>query len=508
MVAQLLLGGGTTPAQDLANFMKRSPNLIVATPGRLLELLSSQHVHCPQSAFEVLIMDEADRLLDLGFQDTLQRILTRLPKQRRTGLFSASMSEAVDQLIRVGLRNPVRVAVRVRSTTGAQDKRTPASLRMHYITTTPTQRWPAMHQLLSKLDPQPQKSLIYLSTCAAVDYWQHVLPAILPQQYTIIPLHGKHQPNVRTKNFAKFLNTSSPSILLTTDVAARGLDVPAVDLVIQLDPPSDPKTFIHRCGRAGRAGRKGLAVILLNAGKETDYIEFLRIRGTPITALPDPAVTFPGVDSNSSSSSSNARNDPETSTSATIREIVRTDRAIHDKAQRAFVSWVRSYRAHHATSSIFSVQDLDWVAQAHGWGLLRLPKMPELKGLEIDRGLGLVGGVELGDVTYRDPVREAKRVAELAEFTARMERGEMRRPKREHLTEEAKKARAWSRKKDVKSVKEVRRTKKEELREKARIAALNVDERVEEDRLQAMIAEVRRRGEQESMMTEEFQGFD
>lgn len=126
VVPQLLLGGATTPAQDLSTFLKRSPNLLISTPGRLLELLSSPHVHCPQSSFEVLVLDEADRLLDLGFKDELQKILGRLPKQRRTGLFSASVSEAVDQLVRVGLRNPVKIAVKVKGPSGALDKRTPA----------------------------------------------------------------------------------------------------------------------------------------------------------------------------------------------------------------------------------------------------------------------------------------------------------------------------------------------------------------------------------------------
>lgn len=126
VVPQLLLGGATSPAEDLSNFLKRSPNLLVSTPGRLLELLSSPHVHCPQSSFEMLVLDEADRLLDLGFKDDLQNILRRLPKQRRTGLFSASVSEAVDQLVRVGLRNPVKVMVKVKGSTGTLDKRTPA----------------------------------------------------------------------------------------------------------------------------------------------------------------------------------------------------------------------------------------------------------------------------------------------------------------------------------------------------------------------------------------------
>lgn len=123
---QLLQGGKIAPAEDLRYFLEHSPNLLISTPGRLLELLSSPHVHCPQSSFEVLVLDEADRLLDLGFKEDLQKILSKLPKQRRTGLFSASVSEAVDQIIRVGLRNPVKIVVKVKGAANGEDQRTPA----------------------------------------------------------------------------------------------------------------------------------------------------------------------------------------------------------------------------------------------------------------------------------------------------------------------------------------------------------------------------------------------
>lgn len=128
IVSQLLVGGANTPFEDLKSFLEHSPNLLISTPGRLLEILSSPHVHCPQSSFEVLVLDEADRLLDLGFKDDLQKILGKLPKQRRAGLFSASVSEALDQIIRVGLRNPVKISVRVKGTGGQEDQRTPARL--------------------------------------------------------------------------------------------------------------------------------------------------------------------------------------------------------------------------------------------------------------------------------------------------------------------------------------------------------------------------------------------
>ena len=132
VVVQLLVGGDTPTSQDLSNFLKNSPNLLVATPGRLLELLSSPHVKCPQSSFEVLVLDEADRLLDLGFREDLQKILGRLPKQRRTGLFSASVSDALGEIVRVGLRNPVKISVKVKGSDGGQDRRTPSRFAQWY----------------------------------------------------------------------------------------------------------------------------------------------------------------------------------------------------------------------------------------------------------------------------------------------------------------------------------------------------------------------------------------
>ncbi|KAG9692592.1 ATP-dependent rRNA helicase SPB4, partial [Aureobasidium melanogenum] len=486
VVPQLLLGGTTTPAQDLSAFLRTSPNLLIATPGRLLELLSSPHVHCPQSSFELLIMDEADRLLDLGFSDTLQKILSRLPKQRRTGLFSASVSEALDQLVRVGLRNPVRIAVKVKSASGAHDKRTPASLQMSYLTTSPRMKLPALNRLLVQLPSTPQKTVLYVSTCATVDHYQHILSEVLPKEFKIVPLHGKHPPNVRTKNFGKFVNSIEPSILLTTDVAARGLDIPSVDLVVQLDPPSDPKTFLHRCGRAGRAGRRGLAVTFLSKGKEEDYVEFLRIRKTPISPLTTPAIEPTEEEANG--------------TTRKIREVLKSDRALHDKAQRAFVSWVQAYSKHSA-SSIFRVQDLDWDELGHSWGLLRLPRMPELKKYQGDKLLGQK--IDWDTFAYNDKKREEHRLEELEKLKANG--GPANKRAGDGKTkEERRKDRAWTAQKDAKATKEQRREIKLARREHERQKKLTPEEKKKEAELQAMIEAVRARGEQES----EFEGFD
>lgn len=485
VLPQLLLGGNIKPAQDLSAFLKNCPNMLIGTPGRLLELLSSPHVHCPQSSFEVLVLDEADRLLDLGFKDDLQNILQRLPKQRRTGLFSASVSEAVDQIIRVGLRNPVRISVKVKSASGAQDQRTPASLNLTYFVTPPQKRLPALTQLVTLLDPTPQKSIIFFATCAGVDYYQYVLPLIAPG-FTIVPLHGKHPPQVRERNFAKFVDTSSPIILLTTDVAARGLDIPQVDLVVQMDPPSDSKAFLHRCGRAGRAGRKGLAVTFLTPGREEDYIEFLRVRKTPVAPLLSPAIEITDEEAGK--------------VTEKIRQLVLQDRAIHDKAQRAFVSWVKAYSKHQA-NSIFRVSDLPWEDLGNAWGLLRLPKMPELKRWEGDKSLGQK--VDFATYSYADKAREAHRVEEQKAYEEKLEKGEpvfsTNNKKRKEATT------AWSNKKDDLAVRQERREKRQKRREAEQASKDTPDQAMDRAELARMIAEVRK---MTAAKEDEFEGFD
>lgn len=483
IVPQLLLGGATTPAQDLSTFLKTSPNVLVSTPGRLLEILSSPYVHCPQSSFEVLVLDEADRLLDLGFKDDLTKILNLLPKQRRTGLFSASVSEAVDQIIRVGLRNPVRIAVKVKGANGVEDKRTPASLRMTYNITPASHKLPALADLLAKLEPAPLRTIVYLSTCAAVDYFQALLPSILPSDTILVPLHGKHPANVRQKNFVRFTNSASPAVLLTTDVAARGLDIPSVDLVVQIDPPSDPKAFLHRCGRAGRAGRKGLSVVFLLPGREEDYVSFLSVRQTPIEPLADPDIS---VSSESS-----------LLVEESFRKIVLKDRSLHDKAQKAFVSWVRSYSKHQA-SSIFRLADIDWNDHAAAWALMRMPKMPELRNW--DRSTYTAPEVNWETYAYKDKQHEKQRQAALEANDQQMKQDPQKANKKRGRTL------AWSEKLEHKASREVKRSKKHVRREHERIAKMNDAEKEREAETARMVQQIQQQ-QRKTTADDVFEGF-
>ena len=488
VVPQLLVGGSTTPAQDLSYFMRHSPNLLISTPGRLVELLSSPHVHCPQSSFETLVLDEADRLLDLGFKQDLQRIIGHLPKQRRTGLFSASVSEAVGEIIRVGLRNPVKIEVRVRMKDGGilEDRKTPASLQMSFVVRPASQKLLTLSQLLENLPVKPQRSIVFLSTCAAVDYFQHILPLLLPHGYTLVPLHGKHPSKVRERNFTRFLSSVSPTILLTTDLASRGLDIPQVDLVVQIDAPSDPKVFIHRSGRAGRAGRKGLGVVMLHPGREEDYVRFLEIRKTPITPLAKPEITI--------------AEDDVTAATTKIRDLVRTDRALHDKAQKAFVSWLRSYTGHQA-ASIFRVGDLDWADLGNAWGLLRLPKMPESRHWKGDKTLG--NDIDWDAYAYKEKTREnARQEAMEAE---RSGENAQRATEAQH---KRKNNEAWSGKHGRDEYRSERREKRQKRKDAERTSNLTENEKLDKTELDEMIRQVREQNQADVAAKEaEFEGF-
>ncbi|KAI1120843.1 ATP-dependent rRNA helicase SPB4 [Nemania abortiva] len=488
IIPQLLSGGrgsAISPAQDLSFFLRHSPNVIISTPGRLNDFLSSPHVHCPQQ----------DRLLDLGFKTDLQGILSRLPKQRRTGLFSASVGEAVSEIIRVGLRNPVKISVRVKTKSGdvIEERKTPASLQMTYLITPPQKKLPSVVRLLQNLEPRPLRSIIFLSTCAAVDYFSHILPALLPEGFQLNILHGKQDAKVREKGVSRFLNATEPSILLTTDVAARGLDFPAVDFVLQIDPPTDPKTFLHRCGRAGRAGRRGLSVVLLQPD-ESDYIPFLDVRKTPITPFMQFDVTISDLEVDEMTTR--------------IRDIVRKDRALYDKAQKAFVSWVRSYSKHTA-SSIFRTGDLDWEALGNGWGLLRLPKMPEARHFQGDRRLGC--DIDWDTYAYQNKTREKQRLESLNAAPANPAEVEAHRAKRKRNAE------AWSGKQEQEETRTARREKKQRKREAERREKMTDEQKAQDMDLAQLLAAVRKENQakyagevkaQADGGDDEFDGFD
>nr|POE68862.1 atp-dependent rrna helicase spb4 [Quercus suber] len=476
LIPQLLIGGRAKLAEDLATFSTLNPNILIGTPRRLLEVLQSSKVVVKRHLFDLLVLDEADRLLDPNFQPDLQKILELVPKERRTGLFSASVSEAVDELVRVGMRYPFKISAKVRSKTGALDKRTPESLRLCYVVVRPTAKLPVLRHILH--EEKATKTIIYVSTRAGVDYWSHILPMVLG--VAVFPLHGDHKAIIRSKNLQKFRDATTPAILLTTDVLARGIDIPDIDMVVQLDPPSQPKDFIHRCGRSGRAGKRGLAITLVNEGSEEDYIKYLDLQGTRLEPYPAiPAISI----------------DEAAQTIAQIRATIMQKREMHDRSQRAFVSWIQAYTK-QLPGDIFSISKLDWIEIGRAWGLLRWPKMPELKKhfprAAADRSIDLEldGELDLDALAYADNVRETQRQEVLATI-ARGERPALPAKLAGAAAElRRRKERAWSGQKEAKGLREARRERKDVRRRAERSGKMTEAERASELELENLVQQL------------------
>ncbi|CAL9775292.1 unnamed protein product [Musa acuminata subsp. burmannicoides] len=390
----ILLVGGLDIRTDIRKIENEGANILVGTPGKLHDIMERLDVLDFRS-LEILILDEADRLLDMGFQKQLTYIISRLPKLRRTGLFSATQTEAVDELSKAGLRNPVKVEVRVEakalgdmaSTQELASSRTPLGLHIEYMVCEAQNKLSYLVDFISR--NMSKKIIVYFMTCACVDYWGVILPQLIALKgCPLIPLHGRMKQIAREKALASFTNLSS-GVLLCTDVAARGLDIPGVDWILQYDPPQDPNVFIHRVGRTARIGRQGSAVVFL-LPKEDAYVEFLRLRRVPLKERKSLDVAFDIV--------------PQ------IRSAAKEDRDVMEKGIKAFVSYIRAYKEHHC-SFIFRWKELEIGKLAMGYGLLQIPSMPEVKhhSLSVD-GFSPVDGINLSQIKYKDKARERHRL--------------------------------------------------------------------------------------------------
>ncbi|XP_070560823.1 ATP-dependent RNA helicase DDX55-like [Ptychodera flava] len=428
---KLLLIGGSNPILDVNKFLEDGGNIITGTPGRLLDLFHRKQDGIDLASYvrtlEVLILDEADRLLDLGFEHSINQILSYLPKQRRTGLFSATQTQEVENLIRAGLRNPVRIAVKEKQTQSQAIQKTPSSLNNYYWICDVHEKFNFLVAFLKT--HQVNKHIVFFSTCACVEYFTVALKEFL-QPTTVLSLHGKMKSK-RHKIFDNF-RTLNSGVLVCTDVMARGVDIPDVDWVIQYDPPTSASAFVHRCGRTARIGNIGHALVLLAPNEET-YVDFIAInQKVPLQIFTD-ASEIKTVD-----------------VLQKLKMMAMKDRAVYEKGMRAFVSFVQSYSKHEC-SLILRLKDLDFGKLALGFALLKLPKMPELQGKKV-QGFTAVR-MDYDSLKYKDKSREKQRKAKL---TAQQDSA------KPHI--KGKGNTAWSKQKEKKQ----RKAERREQRQKAR----------------------------------------
>ncbi|KAF6814321.1 ATP-dependent rrna helicase rrp3 [Colletotrichum musicola] len=244
----VIVGGMDMVAQGIA--LGKKPHIVVATPGRLVDHLEKTKGFSLRS-LKYLVMDEADRLLDMDFGPSIDKILKFIPRERRTFLFSATMSSKIESLQRASLRDPLRVSI------SSNKYQTVSTLLQHYLFIPYPQKDTYLVYLANEF--AGQKIVIFTRTVAEA---QRLAILLRTLGFSAIPLHGQLNQPARLGALNKF-RTGSRDILVATDVAARGLDIPKVDVVLNHDLPQDSKTYVHRVGRTARAGKSGIALSLV-----------------------------------------------------------------------------------------------------------------------------------------------------------------------------------------------------------------------------------------------------
>ncbi|XP_049871290.1 probable ATP-dependent RNA helicase pitchoune [Pectinophora gossypiella] len=341
----LVMGGAnrSTEAQKLS----KGINILVATPGRLLDHLQNTPDFLYKN-LQCLVIDEADRILEIGFEEEVKQIIKLLPKRRQTMLFSATQTKKTEALTALAVKHePVYVGV-----DDHREQATVDSLEQGYIVCPSEKRFLVLFTFLKK--NRKKKVMVFFSTCMSVKYHHELFNYIdLP----VMSIHGKQQQTKRTTTFFQFCNAES-GILLCTDVAARGLDIPAVDWIVQYDPPDDPKEYIHRVGRTARGlGTSGHALLFLRP-EELGFLRYLK----------QSKVTL-----NEFEFSWNKVSDIQMQ----LEKLISRNYFLNQSAKEAFKSYLRAYDSHHL-KTIFDIDTIDMAKVSKSFGFI-VPPAVELK---------------------------------------------------------------------------------------------------------------------------------
>ncbi|KAJ8350580.1 hypothetical protein SKAU_G00257100 [Synaphobranchus kaupii] len=336
----LIMGGSnrSAEAQKLANGV----NILVATPGRLLDHLQNTPGFMYKN-LQCLIIDEADRILEVGFEEELKQIIKLLPKRRQTMLFSATQTRKVEDLARISLKKePLYVGVDDNKEAATVD-----GLEQGYVVCPSEKRFLLLFTFLKK--NRKKKLMVFFSSCMSVKFHYELLNYIdLP----VLAIHGKMKQTKRTTTFFQFCNADS-GILLCTDVAARGLDIPEVDWIVQYDPPDDPKEYIHRVGRTARGINGSGHALLILRPEELGFLRFLKQAKVPLSEFDFSWSKISDIQSQ-------------------LEKLIEKNYYLHKSAQEAYKSYVRAYDS-HSLKQIYCVNTLDLPKVALSFGFKVAP---------------------------------------------------------------------------------------------------------------------------------------
>ena len=350
--AGLVIGGKSLTSEQEA--IQRT-NIVVCTPGRLLQHMDETvNFHC--SSLKLLVLDEADRILDLGFQTTVNAIVENLPAERQTLLFSATQTKSVRDLARLSLHDPEYVAVHQNSVSS-----TPHRLVQSYLVCQLPDKLNTLYSFVKS--HLLAKIIVFMSSCKQVKFTYEVFCRLRPG-VPLMALYGRQKQPRRVGIYKDFCRKKS-AVLLCTDIAARGLDFPAVDWVVQLDCPEDANTYIHRVGRTARYEKDGKALLFLLPSEEEGMLEQLETKKIPIQ---------------------NIRVNPKKTLSIQkkLEQFCAQDPEVKHWAQRSFICYLRSVHL-QANKRVFDLRSLPTDEYAQSLGLAQAPRIRFLKREEATR---------------------------------------------------------------------------------------------------------------------------
>ena len=331
-------------------------NIVVCTPGRLLQHMDeTPSFNC--SSLRLLVLDEADRILDLGFEHTMNSIIENLPTERQTLLFSATQTKSVRDLARLSLSEPEYIAVHEHSKSS-----TPHQLTQSFIVC-------ELHDKLSLLysfirSHTSSKVIVFMSSCKQVRFVYEAFRRLRPG-LPLMALYGRQKQLKRVAIYNDFCRKKS-AVLFCTDIASRGLDFPAVTWVVQLDCPEDAHTYIHRVGRTARYEKDGSALLILLPSEEAGMLEALKEKKVPIEMI-----------------EVNPRKMVQIQTK--LETFCAQDPQMKQWAQRSFICYLRSVHL-QSNKRIFDVRKLPTNEYANSLGLSQPPRIRFLQREKQKRG--------------------------------------------------------------------------------------------------------------------------
>ncbi|WP_297510371.1 DEAD/DEAH box helicase [Flavobacterium sp.] len=261
--------GGVSEVNQIRE-LKQRPEILVATPGRLLDLVRQQKINL--QTIEVLVLDEADRMLDMGFIHDMKAVLRFIPQQRQTLFFTATLPESIQKLLPLFLKQPVQVDANPVSSIKA-------AIEQSVYVVDPLEKITLLLQVLSKHNGN--QCLLFTRTKHGAN---KLVQKLEKQGVTAAAIHGNKSQSARQKALADF-KSHTIQVMVATDIAARGIDIKELPLVINFDLPNEVETYVHRIGRTGRAGQTGQAISFCTQNEQPLWRQIVKQNGRPITEI-------------------------------------------------------------------------------------------------------------------------------------------------------------------------------------------------------------------------------